>query len=71
MYPMKLRYRVLMILCLITSLFLSAVLPVAAADGSPVTGDNSTVVIIVVVALVVVLAVVAILIGKKKNTFDE
>ena len=67
---MKNTLRTTLILCLTSLLFLTAVLSASAASLlSPATGDK--IVWIVVGAVVIVVAVLAILLGKKKNHFDE
>ncbi len=67
---MKNTLRTTLILCLTSLLFLTAGLSASASSSlSPATGDK--IVWIVVGAVIIVIAVLAILLGKKKNHFDE
>jgi len=69
---MKSSLRALITLCLIASVLLSVALPASAATGiSPATGDNSGLIILIIGVILVILVVAVILIGKRKDKFDE
>ncbi len=69
---MKSYLRALLTLCLVASVLLSIALPVSAAGAfSPATGDPTGLIMIIVGIVLVVLVIAVILIGKKKDKFDE